>query len=101
MQLGRRAGVFATPALRIRSDQLGVERELSVVGEKLRDGAAGLGVGGSLVEDFLRGAGNAGSGSESDLGDGESAFDLGQGYGGVGFNLGRGTACSPELCRQS
>ena len=43
-----------------RLDQLGVERDFGVVGEELRDRAAGLGIGSSLVEDFLGGAGDAG-----------------------------------------
>ncbi len=33
--------------------ELGVERDLGVVGEELRDGAAGLGIGGGLVKSFL------------------------------------------------
>ena len=48
-------------------DQLCVEGDLGVVGEELRDRAAGLSIGRSLVKDFLRCAGNAGGGGEGDL----------------------------------
>ena len=53
-------------------DKLGVELDFSVVGEELGDGAAGLGIGGGLVEDFFRRAGNAGRCGERDLGDREA-----------------------------
>jgi len=77
-------------------DELGVEQDFGVVGEELGDGAAGLGVGGGLVEGFLGGAGNAGGGGQRDLGDGEARVGLGQGNRGVGFDLFRREAAPPN-----
>src|SRR5580692_9244293 len=82
-------------------DQLGVEGELGVVGEELRDGAAGLGIGGGLVEDFLGGSGNACGGGEGNLCHGESTIDLGEGHSRMGLDLRGGQARSAELRAES
>ena len=76
------------PRLRLHlSDQLCVQFDLGVVGEELRNRAAGLGVGSGLVESLLGSAGNLGGGGQRDLGDRESRVLFGQCDGRLGLDL--------------
>ena len=90
----------ALPCANLDLNQFGVEHDLGVVGEQLGDGAAGLGVGGGFVEDFLGGAGNAGGCRQRNPGDGEARIGLGEGDGCVGFNPGGGQARAAQLRAQ-